>query len=114
MLFPNERDICLPTLKPRATPKLRVEAMIAMDIAPRDGLIVIPTVVIGLWLVAVASTKNNSRNNDDAFFVSEGRRKERKNREAANARGSRGPCVGYPEVVIGRREEMMSIIIWIW
>ena len=59
MLFPNERDICLPTLKPRATPKLRVEAMIAMDIAPRDGLIVIPTVVIGLWLVlvAVASTK---------------------------------------------------------
>jgi hypothetical protein len=59
MLFPNERDICLPTLKPRATPKLRVEAMIAMDIAPRDGLIVIPTVVIGCGLlVAVASTKN--------------------------------------------------------
>jgi hypothetical protein len=28
--------------------------MIAMDIAPRDGLIVIPTVVIGLWLVLVA------------------------------------------------------------
>jgi len=33
----DERDKCLAILKPRANPKLRVEAMIAIDTAPRDS-----------------------------------------------------------------------------
>ena len=39
--FPaDERDKCLAILKPRASPKLMVEAMIAVDTAPRDGFMI--------------------------------------------------------------------------
>mmetsp|Transcript_27343 Transcript_27343/g.44431 ORF Transcript_27343/g.44431 Transcript_27343/m.44431 type:complete len:94 (-) Transcript_27343:16-297(-) len=39
--FPaDERDKCLAILKPRDSPKLRVEAMIAIDTAPRDGFMI--------------------------------------------------------------------------
>ena len=41
-VFPaDERDKCLAMLKPRANPKLRVEAMIAIDTAPRDGFMLL-------------------------------------------------------------------------
>ena len=74
MLFPNERDMCLPTLKPRATPKLRVEAMIAIDIAPRDGLIVI---LFGLWLCWDQPSTQEKMENELFRFLSGEDRKER-------------------------------------
>ena len=93
MLFPNERDICLPTLKPRATPKLRVEAMIAIDIAPRDGLIVIPTVVIGLCLWLRLHLQQKMR--FSRFFVS-GTKSKVGEEGKKEARGKRFFCRRFP------------------